>query len=447
MSSNWPTRGWRCFGHFVVLGLIASLVATRAETPLSDATTTHYPRRPVQVVVPFAAGGGTDIFARMIQLAVNEHGLLPKPLVIVNQGGGSGTIGSRNVKVAKPDGYKILCLHEGMMTSQLSGTVNYGPDAFAPIAQTGDIIMLVVVRNDASYVDLPALLQRTREVPREITFGTNIGSPAHFAARQLELAYPGAEFNYVQSGGGQKRYALLLGGHVEVGVFSLAEFIAYSGDGRIRALAVLSPERNATIPDVPTALEQGIEAVTGNALYWWAPKGTPQAKVQMLADMLEQAMTTSTVRQRLKELAIQPQFRRGKKLEDHLAKRSADLAMLRPAGSMALPDFPRYVLAATFLLGLFVLWGSRDRKLDWTAQSDGRTFAAAACFAVVVLYVLVLQMSWLSFPWATAIMVVTTGLTMSQCNANRLFTLVELGLITGLGTEFLFTRVFAVVLP
>ena len=108
-----------------------------------------YPSRPIHVVVPYAAGGGSDTFVRIVQQGIAEGDLLPQPLVIINQAGGIGTIGSREVKNAPPDGYKILCHHNAIITAKLAGTVTYGPEAFEPIAMTGEMSMVILVRADA----------------------------------------------------------------------------------------------------------------------------------------------------------------------------------------------------------------------------------------------------------------------------------------------------------
>ena len=96
----------------------------------------EFPRKPIKVVVPFGPGGDSDTFARIMQKTIRDHELLPEPLVILNVPGAGGTIGSRRVRDAAPDGYTILNLHEGIFTSKYAGRVSYGPEAFRPIAAT-----------------------------------------------------------------------------------------------------------------------------------------------------------------------------------------------------------------------------------------------------------------------------------------------------------------------
>ena len=131
----------------------------------------------------------------MLGKTIAEESYLPQPLVVINQPGGRGTIGSRFVKDARPDGYRILCHHESIITAQLSGAVTFGPESFVPIAQTGSIPLLVVVRGDSPHRTIVDLLEAAKQTPQTIRFGANLGSPAHFTAMKLEAAYPGARFN------------------------------------------------------------------------------------------------------------------------------------------------------------------------------------------------------------------------------------------------------------
>lgn len=441
--------------HGIAVSLIVTLLVLRFAGPFaSEDGEGEFPRGPVQVVVPFAAGGGSDNFARIIQRAVAEENLLGESLVIVNQGGGSGTIGSRNVKDAKPDGYKILCLHDAIMTAKLSGKVDYGVESFEPIAQTGDIVLMVVVRGDSRFENLSELMEEAKRAPNTVDFGTNIGSPAHFAARKLEEALPGARFNYVQSGGGQNRYSLLVGGTIEVGVFSLGEFIRFRGEGTLRALAAMTPERHPAIPEVPTAVEQGIDAVTSSAQYWWAPKGTPRDRVERLAAMLRQAMESESVRAELQKLWIDPVVRTGSDLDSQLAARTAELGTLSLAEPRGLPNFPLLVMTVVGALGIFVVLSSVRGGGDRGAKEQipkaappQRPLLAGLCCAALLVYVLILQLSLLPYALATILLIVLTGGLMVRWQGRALVVVVEIALLAGLGTELVFTQVFSVALP
>ena len=161
-----------------------------------------YPDGPLKLVVPFAPGGGSDTFARIIQKVVRDEKLSPVPLVIVNVPGAGGTIGSRQVRDAKADGQTLLLLHDGIFTAKYSGKVSFGADAFEPVVAMGRGGMVLAVKSDSRYSDLSSLLAEAASNPDSITYSTNLGAPSHFAGLMLEQAQSGASFRFVQGGGG-----------------------------------------------------------------------------------------------------------------------------------------------------------------------------------------------------------------------------------------------------
>ena len=136
----------------------------------------EFPERPVDVVVPFAAGGGSDTFVRILQKAIRENDLSPQPFVVRNAGGAGGTIGSRRARDAKPDGHTILCLHDGIYTAQHYGTAEWGPADFEPIAATGRSGVVVAVAEDSPYENLAELMADAKERPYRVVCGTNLGA-------------------------------------------------------------------------------------------------------------------------------------------------------------------------------------------------------------------------------------------------------------------------------
>ena len=136
----------RILGHLAACGAIVALMVACLWGE-SGGDGGSYPAKPIKLVVPFGPGGGSDTFGRIIKLGIDEAGLLPQPFVIINRPGGSATIGSRYVRDAKPDGYTLLLLHDAIITAKYSGKVKYGPEAFEPVASTGEIGMVVVVKD------------------------------------------------------------------------------------------------------------------------------------------------------------------------------------------------------------------------------------------------------------------------------------------------------------
>lgn len=411
-----------------------------------------FPNHPIHVVVPYTAGGGSDNFVRLIGSSVRDQQLLKQPLVVLNQPGGSGTIGSRYVKDARPGGYRILCHHESIITAKLSGAVPFGPEAFQPIAQSGNIVLLVLVRKDAPYADVRELLEAAKAKPDTLRFGANRGSPAHFTAKNLEAAVPGASFNLVTAGGGQKRYVSLIGGHLDAGIFSLAEYLSYKAeegtpaDKDVRALVVLSGTRHPALPEVPTCVEDQINVTSSNAYYWWAPKGTPAPVVKVLADAFEQAMQDETVLSTLDEWSIGHEFLRDEALAKRIDER---VAALQPPTLEEAPNLPNYPLYAAIAAVIFLVVAVLERYVPGEPASEPtpRKKNAFLCGLVLAAYVLALQYLGLPYALATAAMIFVVGGLVSEWDRTRFRTLAELAIITGFGSEFIFTQIFTVVLP
>lgn len=448
---------WHGVVILIILGLVGAWIREEL-TPAGDADV--YPSRPIEVVVPYGAGGGTDTLARLVQRSIDRENLLPQPLVIINRPGGSGTIGSRTVKNAKPDGYTIMCLDEGMLTAKISGIVPFGAEAFQPIAQSTENTTVVVVRGDSPFTSVGELLTEAATNPDSIRFGVPLGAPPHFFARELERAHAGAEFNYIQAAGAQKRYSLILGQHIDVAIFSLAEFEGYravSGTPpaqQLRSLAVLRTERHPSLPDTPTAFESGYEVTAGNALYWWAPKGISPERVATIAQAIGSAMATPTLQGEMRDLVIDPKFRSGPELITWLQTRTRTLAKVVFDPGVKLPDIPLYtgILVAVLGLGMVVFKGRQSAvvsgmRIPMTPTTDSGRRAARWCTVVVLTYGAVLAGGFVPYAVATAVMVFVVGGVIANWQRGVLPVLVELALLTGFGAEFVFTKLFSLVLP
>ncbi|MEM7698556.1 MAG: tripartite tricarboxylate transporter substrate-binding protein [Verrucomicrobiota bacterium] len=444
------TRLW----HGIAIPLIVALLIWRLLAWSDSGAESVFPAKPIHVVVPYTAGGGTDSFVRLITKTVAERDLLPEPFVVINQPGGSGTIGSRYVKDARPDGYRILCHHESIITAKLSGSVPFGPEAFVPIVQTGGIPLLVVVREDAPWQTIRELLEATKEAPKTLRFGANLGSPAHFTAMKLEAAYPGAEFNLITTGGGQKRVISLLGGHLEAGIFALSEYLAFRAeegtlpDQNIRALAVLSPERLPALPEVGTCREEGIEVTSDNAYYWWAPLGTPETVIDTLSGAILRAWEDEELRDTLNEWAISSEVTQGEALSQRIADRVSAMESYAIRANTDLPDFPRYAIALVILLGAVVIVQSvRKTSSPKVASGETKNRSAIVVFLIVCGAVFILQLGLIPFVFVTIPMVFLCGLAIAGKQRRHWPVLAEIALLVGLGSEFVFTCIFTVALP
>lgn len=418
---------------------------SRRNTP-----TGKFPQKPIKVIVPFGAGGGSDAFTRILQKAIAKHKLIDQPLAVIDIPGAGGSIGSRKVKNARPDGYTLLQIHEGMFTNKHSGNANFGPESFAPIAGTGQMAHVIAVADDSPYQDLPGLLHAAAEQPDSIVFAVGIGAPSHFAGLMLENAYSeAAQFRFTQSGGGAKRFASLLGGHSSVSTFSVAEFVEFRASG-LRALAILSRERHEKVPELPTAIEQGVDVCSTNMHFWWAPKGTPPDRIKKLADVLQEALQLPEVRQVLSGLATDPVFVRGEELALQLAEREREISSVSPGRNSHVPDFGLATFAVSSLLGIAVFFqhcakAKGPSTLRSKETSDIRLQAIVVC--AIVGYVASLQFLNLDYRLATGLFVVLVGGHLTRNRKHLWPAIVTVGLLLGVGLHFLFARVLVVDLP
>jgi tripartite-type tricarboxylate transporter receptor subunit TctC len=429
-----------------ILVLTLAMSACRQRDGKAVAPADRFPRKPLKVVVPFPAGGGSDTFTRIMQKAIRDANLLPQPMVVINVPGAGGTVGSRRVRDAKPDGYTILNLHEGIFSSKYSGRVPFGPEAFRPIAATGQSALVICVQEDSPYRSLKDLMEAATNSPDRILFGMAQGAPTHFVGRKLELAAGDAKFRFVASGGGSKRFNDLIGGHLDATPFSMAEYTSFS-EGGVRALASLAAERHPDLPDLPTAREDGYDVVMTHVQYWWAPKSTPGAAVQELADALEAALRTDYVRGKLKELKIEPLFLRGQPLDEHLSAREADFRGAALVRYQGLPDPVVPVVVAVLMLMAMVVARALPRKHAPPAEGNTNQRYLAVTLGVLAAYVLAMQIVSLPYAVATAGFIPLMGMAAGARSRRGMILLAGVGALLAWGCFFLFTEVLVIDLP
>lgn len=429
-----------------LVGLLAGCGGFVSEPGQQD-----YPSRPLKLVVPFAPGGGSDTFGRIMEQAIREERLLSQPMVILNLDGAGGTIGSRRVKNAAPDGYTLLLLHEAIVTARHAGQATYGPEAFEAVAATGKIGQLLVVRDDSPYQNLRQLLQQAESRPETIVYGANLGAPSHFSGLLLEQAHGLARFRFAQTGGGAKRFSALIGGHIELTSLSIEEFLRLRPAG-IRALAYLDSQRHPAAPQVPTAREQGWDIVNNNMHYWWVPKGTSSQRIEVLAAALEQAMQSELVQQKMAQIHCEPVFLQGLELQQHLEQLELEAASVAPGETTSTPNIPALVLIALTAAALLTVFPRRlsgpPRPASDLPNSDTLCWGTALlCLLLTVAYVWVMALGWSGFRLATLVFVLAVGGTLARLRLRSLPPLIIAAVALSWGLHSLFTQVLVVDLP
>ena len=296
--------------HLATQPLLAAflLVGVAASTP--PAAAQAYPSKPVEIVVPYGAGGSSDIVVRMLQQSLS--GKFPQPLVILNKPGAGGALGSREVKDSPADGYRILSTHIGLIINQVMKVSSLGPEDFKPIAEVGRTDLVFAVPKDSPYKTFGDVIRAAKAKPNTITHATNLGSVVHFTTLGITKA-TGAAFRLVQVGGGGERLPMMVGNQVETALFGVSEALPYHQSGALRILAILTAERWPALPDVPTAKELGFNLPEPTSLGYWyfAPKDTPDDRIKILGDAIEAVMAGDDMKAKFRERGFAPSFLRG----------------------------------------------------------------------------------------------------------------------------------------
>ena len=277
----------------IVLGALIALGAAQAQ---------DYPNRSITVVVPFPAGGPSDVVARIVV----EHmaRTLGQSMVIENVGGAGGTIGSGRVAAAAPDGYTLLAGSMGSHVAApvLTPNIKYGAGDFAPIGPTAHSPAVIVARKDFPAKDLRDFIAQVKSNPATIKQAHGgVGASSHMAC---VLFNSSAAINPTQVAYRGTGPAMndLIGGHVDTFCEQSVSVIQQITGGAIKAYAVSAKERLASLPDVPTAKEAGIDYDMSIWAGIFAPKGTPAPVIDKLASALDKALDDAGVRDRLNKL-------------------------------------------------------------------------------------------------------------------------------------------------
>lgn len=291
-----------------------------------------YPSRPITLIAPFAAGGPSDVVARVV--AEHMGRTLGQPVTVENVLGAGGTIGSTRVMRANPDGYTIEIGNTGThaVAVALYPNLAYRPDLdFAPIGEVVEQPMLVVARKDFPPADMREFVGYVRARADKLNMAHSGVGSLSFTYCLLLNSIIGAKPTLVPFTGGAQAMSALIGGQVDYLCEAISNVVAQVEGRSVKAYAIGSAERSPALPAVPTAQEAGLPQFRASAWYaLFAPKGTPQPIVGKLADALKNALADDQVRKRLIELGcdIPPESERGPGPLAALVKR--DIALWTP---------------------------------------------------------------------------------------------------------------------
>jgi tripartite-type tricarboxylate transporter receptor subunit TctC len=266
--------------RLVFLVLSAAIVLLPPTVGAAD-----YPTKPIELVVPWAAGGRADIIIRLFAASAGKH--LPQPIVVVNKPGGSGATGTIAVMNAPADGHTLLAATVGgNVIRPLTATLPYRYDSFEPVGQITASTLVLASKADRPWKNLAEMIADGKRRATPTTFACPVGSIPHIA--MIAIAQRNAvDLRLVPHQGDGPSVTSVLGGHVDTIIGSPAAILPHLKTGDMRALATFGEARDPALADVPTATEQGFPIVATPWTGIAAPKGTPPAVLARLRQVFE----------------------------------------------------------------------------------------------------------------------------------------------------------------
>jgi len=292
----------------VLLILFAAAGFLLAEGTVEE-TAGEYPTKPIQVIVPWGAGGRTDINARMFASVAPKY--LGQPVVVVNKAGGGSVIGGKYVADADPDGYTLLAITPGTnVFPVIFKQAPYDTFDFDPIGQIGSSTMAIASKADRPWSNVQKLISYAKSHPGEVTYAcVPLKAPQLGFLRWADKA--GLEFKHVPVGNDAEAVEAALGGHVDIAMTSsVATIISHVNANNLNALMVFAEKRDKNLPNTPTAVEIGHDVVASPFTGIAGPKGLPPEVLQKLRTVFKQVIEDADFIKVMKRIgeSLDPKF-------------------------------------------------------------------------------------------------------------------------------------------
>lgn len=268
-----------------------------------------YPSRPIRIVVPFAAGGGTDIIARAVSDKLSQK--LGQPVVVINTPGAGGTIGAASVARAEPDGHTLLVWHIGMISSaHTNKPLPYDPlKDFTPIGQLSTAANLIAVNPAVPAHNLKELVALAKAKPGELNYGSSgVGGADHLAGELLSQVTNIKTTHVPYKGGGPATIGVV-GGEVQFVAGTASQTVGMVKAGKLRPIAVMQKQRIGSLPDVQSAPEAGFPELDYKTWFGlWGPAKLPADVVAKLSEGLKEVLAREDVRAQLDKGGVEPAY-------------------------------------------------------------------------------------------------------------------------------------------
>ena len=254
----------------------------------AGAAQAEYPEKPIEVIVGYSAGGGTDVMARTTMPFVEKYLGEGTSIVVKNMPGASGQIGITEVAGSDADGYTLGTFNlPGMMARTLDREAGYDRDSFTYLANVVNAPNVIVTSKDSGIETVDDLIAAAKENPFAITVGmSSLGGEDHFLLIKLQKQTE-TDFTIVPFKGSAPERTAVMGGHVAVGIFNVSEIAKFQGE--LNVLGIAQAERSDFAPEVATFREQGLDLINGSMRGVVAPAGLPEDVAAKLRDAFEKA--------------------------------------------------------------------------------------------------------------------------------------------------------------
>lgn len=263
-----------------------------------------YPQRPVTIVVGYSAGGGVDTIARIVAEKLPQR--LGQPVVVENRPGVASIVGATYVAKAKPDGHILLMGASGpiVFNHALDAKLPYGPQDLTPISLVGVAPLMLLVNTNSPIKSLQDLVNYSKQNPDKSNYSAS--SSSFQLITELFNRKTGARFTHIPYKGANDSVTAVMSGDVTMSLADTGPATVGLKSGRVRALAVTSPERLKDYPDVPTLSELGVDLKASLWIGLLAPSGTPSDIVKQLANEIAQIVNLPDVQNRIKAMSMIP---------------------------------------------------------------------------------------------------------------------------------------------
>lgn len=268
-----------------------------------------FPTKPIEMIIPYAAGGSTDLTARALEKVMKKYLPNGQGIVIVNKPGGASVVGTTEVAKAKPDGYKIAMVPAGSISVQPNfGNAPYTPDDFQGIIRLASSPIMFAVKADAPWKTFNDWVAYVQKNPDSFVYGSaGSGNPAQLGLEKFIHAQ-GLNAKYVPYDGTSQVYTALLGGHVQGEATTSQELKGQISSNEVRILANLGTAKDDFYKDVPTLKDMGYDMSTEIYFGIVAPKGVPKDVIATLHDAFKKAMDDPEVQEIFKKTGVKADY-------------------------------------------------------------------------------------------------------------------------------------------